>query len=453
MKKRYVFLAMAALSIGTLTSCRQQALTIWVGSESQEFYTGVMADYVAMYEEETGEAFPHKIEVKGVDSSAAAASFVQDTDAGADIFTIPHDNLGKLTSGSSVIAPITDQGLLDDIYEQSSEMFHSVIKSTVGDTEYTFAAPVIAQALVMYYNKKYVTPEQTASWELMTEAAVAASAAKGKTVSALMPVGEDGYNNSFLLLGVDEETKSSTLRLYENGDINDNFARGDDTVARLKWGQRFFNDPNGAVRPSSSGWQVALKDELALATISGSWHGKAAKQALGSNFGVAMLPQFTITEEDAIGDVAAGTVMRSGTFVDAKVLVMKKNSKYQEHLQPIMKYLFSKEVQEASFEEVDNLPTYKNAQTEFTAMATNDLALRQIDMYPYGRPQPFGVDAKFNFYFYSKGAPDKIMQILLNLDDKDNAGQKLYDTDEKILAELQIIENIWSTGLADGGAA
>lgn len=452
MKKTYALLALVAFSVTALTSCRKQALTIWVGSESQEFYTQVMADYVADYKVKTGESFPHKIDVKGVDSSAAAAAFVQDTDAGADIFTIPHDNLGKLTSGASVIAPITDDGLLTDIYENSSDMFHSVIKSTVAGKEYTFAAPVIAQSLVMYYNKDYVTPTQVETWEGMMEAAANVSATKGKTISALMPVGEDGYNNSFLLLGVNEETKASTLRLYENGDITDNYARGNDTVARLKWGQRFFNHQYGAVRPSSSGWQTALKDELTLATISGSWHAKAAQQALGTKFGVAKLPKFTITAQDAVGDVAAGTVMRSGTFVDAKVLVMKKNSKYAEFLQPIMKHLFSKEVQEASFETVNNLPTYKNASTEFAQMASNELALRQIDMYEYGRPQPFGVDAKFNFYFYSKGAPDRIMQILLNPEDTKNPGAHLYDTDAKILAELQNIENIWITGVAEGGA-
>lgn len=446
MKKTYAFLALAAFSVGALTGCKKQALTIWVGSESQEFYTEAMAKYVADYEEKNGEKFPHRIDVKGVDSSAAAAAFVQDTDAGADIFTIPHDNLGKLTSGASVIAPFTDQGLIDEIYENSSEMFHDVIQATVGGTKYTFAAPIIAQSLVLFYNKEHVSEEQVKTWEGLTEAAAAVSTSKGKTISALMPVGEDGYNNSFLLLGVDEETKSSTLRLYENGDINDNFARGDDTVARLKWGQRFFNDKNGAVRPSSSGWQVALKDGLTLSTISGAWSAKAAKQALGTNYGIAKLPQFTITEADAVGNVKAGTVMRSGTFVDAKVLVMKKNSKYNDFLQPIIRYLASKEVQEGSFEEALNLPTYKNAATEFKSMATDELALRQIEMYPYGRPQPFGYDAKFNFYFYSKGAPDRIMQILLN---KDNE----FGTDEKILAELQNIENVWISGSADGGAA
>lgn len=455
MKKRFVFLLLAAFSVNALTGCRKQPLTIWVGSESQEFYADVMNKYVKAWEEEKGGKFPHKVEVKGVDSAAASATFIQDTDAGADIFTIPHDNLGKLTSGASVIAPITDEAFLADIYEQSMPMFHDVIKSKVGGQEYTFAAPVISQSLVMYYNKKYVTPEQTETWESMLVAAEAATATKGKKVNAFMPVGEDGYNNSFLLLGVNETTKESSLRLYEKGDINDSYVRGEDTVARLKWGQRFFAHEYGAKRTSSAGWQTELKDEMILATVTGAWNAKAARQALGTNFGVAMLPKFTITEADAVGDVVAGTVMRSGTFVDTKALVMKKNSEYAEYLQPIMQHLFSKEIQEASFDEVDNLPAYKNALEEFEGMATNELALRQIDMYVYGRPQPFGADAKFNFYFYSNGAPDRIMQILINpLADTNNAnGPRLYDSDQKILNELQIVENIWKTGTVDGGAA
>jgi maltose-binding protein MalE len=289
-----------------------------------------------------------------------------------------------------------------------------------------------------------VTPTQAQTWEGLLEAARNASSGSNQK-QAMMLVGEDGYNNSFLLLGMDAATKQSSLRLYENKDITDNFARGDDTVARLKWGQRFFTDPNGGARPSSSGWQIALKDELVLSTISGAWHGNAIRTALGNNFGVAKLPRFTITSQDAYGSVAAGTVMQSGTFADTKMLVMKKNSPKAEFLQDILSYLSSPEIQERSFTEADNLPAYKNAVTEFEAMKDNELASRQIDMFEFGRPQPFGADALFNFYFYSKGAPALLMEILINQDvTQDGTGD--FSTNAQILEQLQKIENVWITG-------
>jgi hypothetical protein len=150
---------------------------------------------------------------------------------------------------------------------------------------------------------------------------------------------------------------------------------------------------------------------------------------------------------DAYGEVAAGTVMQSGTFADTKMLVMKKNSPYAEYLQDILKYLSSPEIQEQSFIEAENLPAYKNAAEEFESMATNELAKKQIEMFEYGRPQPFGADALFNFYYYSKGAPALLMEILINQDvddPKDGTGD--FGTDEAILAQLQKIQNIWITG-------
>jgi hypothetical protein len=161
------------------------------------------------------------------------------------------------------------------------------------------------------------------------------------------------------------------------------------------------------------------------------------------------LPQFTITETDAYGTVTAGTVMQSGTFADTKMLVMKKNSPKAEFLQDILLHLSSAEIQEESFIQADNLPAYKDAITEFESMATNDLAKKQIEMFEFGRPQPFGAKAVFNFYFYSKGAPALLMEILINQDvsdPKDNIGD--FSTDEAILAQLQKIQNIWKTGNA-----
>jgi maltose-binding protein MalE len=444
MKKNIGLIAFSASAIVALAGCGgPKPLLIWVGTESEAFYVQAMTEYAAAWETANGEKFPHEIRVVGTDATAAA-KFVQDPEAGADILQIPHDNLGKLTAGSSVIAPITDQTLLDSIYGNSPTSFHEVIKAKVGTTEYTFGVPIIAQSLVLYYNKSLVTPTQAQTWEGLLEAARNASSGSNQK-QAMMLVGDDGYNNSFLLLGMDAATKQSSLRLYENKDINDNFARGDDTVARLKWGQRFFTDPNGGARPSSSGWQIALKDELVLSTISGAWHGNAIRTALGNNFGVAKLPRFTITSQDAYGSVAAGTVMQSGTFADTKMLVMKKNSPKAEFLQDILSYLSSPEIQERSFTEADNLPAYKNAVTEFEAMKDNELASRQIDMFEFGRPQPFGADALFNFYFYSKGAPALLMEILINQDvTQDGTGD--FSTNAQILEQLQKIENVWITG-------
>jgi hypothetical protein len=152
-----------------------------------------------------------------------------------------------------------------------------------------------------------------------------------------------------------------------------------------------------------------------------------------------------LTAADAYGTATAGTVYQSGTFADTKMFVMKLETDQARYnaLQDILLYLSSKDMQEQSFAQCNNLPAYKNAQAEFpefqadTLQAT--LANAETDMFQWGIPQPFGVSAKYNVYYYSKGAPDLFMAIL------ENTGG-LYSTDQEIYNELANIQNIWETG-------
>jgi arabinogalactan oligomer/maltooligosaccharide transport system substrate-binding protein len=437
--KKLLLTAIALLLMITAVGCGGKApLTIWVGSESEAFYQAKVEEYKAYYLEKNGEEFPHEIAVKGVDTGTAAATFLDDTEAGADIFTAAHDNLGKLIAGSSSVAPVQGQALLDQIQNDNPASFLEVIKGTVNGTEYTFGIPYVAQALVLYYNTEFITETQAESWEGILEAAVAANK------QALSLSGTDGFNNSFILLATEAETGYTSLRLYENGVQENTYGTGDDTIAKLKWGQNFFNHPNGAKAPTESGWEIELKDEISISFIGGAWHYTAAKAALGDNLGITILPTFTIDATEAYGDAEAGTTYQSGTFADTKAFFMKKNSEYQEFLEDILLFLTSKEIQEESFEVAQNLPAYKNAAEEFEAFQEDtldaQLAAAQVRMFEFGIPQPFGFNSKYNTYYYSKGAPELILEILENPDGD-------LTTHAEILAQMQIVESLWKTGL------
>lgn len=436
--KKLLLLALVVFTAFTLVGCNnEKPLLIWVGTESVDFYTDKMNEYVSNYNATHDEEFPYEISVLGVDTGSAASTFMDDTDAGADIFTIAHDNLGKLISGSSSIAPITNTALLAQIASDNPETFLQAVKGTVGGTEYTFGVPYIAQALVLFYNTAFISETQVQTWEGILEAS---TTAQKQAVSLL---GSDGYNNSFLLLARNKTTLTSSLRLYEGGDITDCYATGDDIISIMKWGQRFFGNQYGAKMPTDSGWEVELKNGISLSVIGGAWKYKAAQAALGTNLGVAILPSFTITAADAYGTTTAGTEFWSGSFYDTKMFVMKKGSEKGAYLEDIMMFLSSKEVQEASYVIADNLPAYKNASTEFESMQADTLdaklARTQLAMSAHGFPQPFGKQSKFNLYYYSKSAPDLINAILVNKDSE-------FSSFEAIIAQMQDVEQIWKTG-------
>lgn len=413
-------------------------ITIWVGAESVDFYQAKANAYIEQYNAAHDKKFPAEIIVKAADTSAAAAKFLDDTQAGPDIFTIPHDNLGKLTAGSSAIAPITDEALLAQIKADNPESFLDVITSSVQGTEYTFGVPYIAQALVLFYNGKYLSEEDVKTWEGI----LAVATANGKQALSLM--GKDGYNNSFLTIARNLSSGEIISTIYGDKSLEDCDFTNDEVTAVLRWGQRFFTDPNGAKMPTDSGFEIELRDEISLCLIGGAWKFNAAKAALGDNMRIALLPTFTLSESDVEGTaVAAGTQYQSGTFADCKMFVIKKNSPNAAYLQDIVKFFSSSAVQQESFTQCQNLPAYKNALAEFTGLDGEGLEVQlakcQIAMFEKGIPQPFGASTAHNFYFYSKGAPDLINEILTNKD-------SLFGTKEAIEAQCRMIENVWKTG-------
>lgn len=439
MKKLFVMLAFTIfLSISAIGCGSSSPLTIWVGAESVDFYQQKMDEYVTQYNSTHDKAFPYEVSVVKADTASAASTFLDDPEAGADLFTVAHDNLGKLIAGSSSIAPVTDSALLAQINADNPQIFLKVIKGTVDGTEYTFGVPYIAQSLVLYYNTKYITPIQAQSWEGIL------AAAKTTNKQALSLLGTDGYNNSFILLAQEQDNHYTSLQLYTDGVQNNCYALGDDTISKMKWGQDFFTDPNGAKRPSDSGWEVELKNETSLSLIGGAWNFNAAKAALGDNLGIAELPTFTITADEAYGTVQPGTVFKSGTFVDTKMFVMKKNSDKAAYLQDILTYLSNKQVQEESFTQCANLPAYKNAKAEFPEFQQDTLSAKlanaEMGMFDWGIPQPFGAKSAYNVFYYSKGAPDLILEIFENTDGS-------FTTFQEIQNQLTIVQSLWTTGL------
>jgi len=458
--KKSKFLSVFALFIvliicfGSLSSCKkEETIRIWVGTEARDFYQRKMDEWVANYNAANNNPFPYTVIVESVDTGSAAAKFLDDTAAGADIFTIAHDNLGRLIAGASAIGPVTNQRLLQQINNDNPLIFLDVSRGVVSGTEYTFGVPYISQALVLYYNKDFLTEEDVKTWEGIW----AKARANGKQSVTIN--GDDGYNNSFLVLSTRESDGMPIADIYLNKELlNCNFS-SDLAAAVLQWGQRFFTDSSpdgrtfyGARRASDSGWEVELRNEVSLSLIGGAWNFNAARSALGSKLGIAVLPNFTLTAADVAGtNIAAGTVMNSGTFADAKMFVMKKyaqGDKKAEAVQEILLYLSSKAIQEEAFIECENLPAYKNAYAEFAKIQENTieglLARIQLEMFANGRPQPFGPNARMNNWYYSQGAPSIIYDILTNA--RDSGGNNLYNTTADIRAGMAIIETIWRTG-------
>ena len=431
-------------------------IRVWVGEESAEFYKKVCDDYVASHSD-----FGYKIEVKGMDTGSIAGTITNDPTAAADIYTVAHDNIGKLAS-TQCAKPITDEGLIDQVLADNPEAYRGVIYSTLNDKEYLYGVPYISQALFLYYNKALVTEEQAKSFEGLQEAAKAAG------TKAITVTGDDGFNMSFALLARKVSDKSTTVKLYEGaesvsgGSKGTSNCQGDDTVAIVRWLQDFEADPNGFKWASPDGWDADLdKDNKGvLAVIGGAWHYNTAKSALGeSNLGIAMIPTFKLTEAacEGLSGVSAGDEYRGGTFADCKCFMINAYSaasKYAKE-QELIKYLSSKEVQNDSYLACLNVPAYVGA-TDFIKQCFDEgkvtesqysLAAMQVAMSEWGIPQPF-ITGTLNTYYYSKNAPAVFRAMIDKTAYPTTGDQILTETEslESIRKGLYLIEYIWMHG-------
>ena len=134
------------------------------------------------------------------------------------------------------------------------------------DTVRILWCPFISQALMLYYNKDYVTAEQAQSFEGLMQAA----AAKSSKTKAFTIAGTDGFNYSFNLLAVNASNNYTSLRIYKNLDKNNCYAQGDDEIASLRWAQRTFNHDNGGLLPGDNNWATTIASKAVLSMIGGA---------------------------------------------------------------------------------------------------------------------------------------------------------------------------------------
>lgn len=428
MKKTKTLLPLTLLGIlsGALVGCGKDSnkIVVWVGEESAAFYTNVVADYL-----ETNPDFGFEVEVKGMDTGTIAGVITNDPEAAADIYTVAHDNVGKLAA-TQCAKPLTEATLTAQILADNPDAFKSVIYNKLGNQDMIYASPYISQALVLFYNKAYVSAEQAKSFEGLSEAAAAISSGT-KKVHSVTFTGDDGYNFSITTLARKVSDKSTSVKIYEGAnsdastkDFGTSYFQGDDTVAVTRWAQDSFASENGLKWASSDGWEADLRNEGVLGVISGSWNYNAAAACVGeTNLGIALIPTMTITASQAEGltDVAEGDVFRGGTFADCKCFMINGYSAAKKYSaeQALIKYLSSKDIQNLSYKEALNIPAYEGANDYINSLYVAGeieenqylLAAKQVEMAEWGIPQPF-INGTLNTYFYSKNAPAVLRAIV-----------------------------------------
>ena len=251
------------------SSSDSKTLKLWVPTGAKKSYS----DTVAQFEKKSG----YKVDMVEMEDPNAQENLTKDASTAADVFSLPHDQLGKLV----------DAGAIQEIPEQySKEIAEQDTEQAAVGAQYkgkTYAFPYGIETQVTYYNKSKLNEEDVKSYETITS--------KAKFGSNLKEV--NAYVTAPLFLSVGD-----TL-----------FGPNGEDVKGTNWGNeagvnvlKFIaaqKDNKGFVTVDSANMMAKFEDGSVDAFQSGPWDYAAAAKAVGKdNLGIAVYPTVNIGGQD-----------------------------------------------------------------------------------------------------------------------------------------------------------
>lgn len=313
-------------------------VTLWITTDSKKFYTKVLEDF---------EKDNPDIHVKVVETEDAKAqeNVKKDPSSAADVFALPHDQLGQLVD-SGVIQEIPEK-YVDEIKSAQSET--ALAGATYKDKVYAF--PYGIESQVLYYNKKMLNENQVSSYENITK-----DATFGANLKAV-----DAYKIGPLFMSVGDKLFGDTGEDVKGTDWNNSAG-----ISVLQWIADQKNN-SGFINVGDD-YISQFENEKIAAFESGPWDKEKAIEAVGKdNLGIAVYPKITI----------GGNEVQQKAFLGVKLYAVNQapangDSKKIAEDYKLASYLSSEAVQEAQFKDETRNIIPSNTTIQEADYVTND---------------------------------------------------------------------------------
>ena len=322
-------------------------VTLWITTDSKKFYTKVLEDF---------EKDNPDIHVKVVETEDAKAqeNVKKDPSSAADVFALPHDQLGQLVD-SGVIQEIPEK-YVDEIKSDQSET--ALAGATYKDKVYAF--PYGIESQVLYYNKKMLNENQVSSYENITK-----DATFGANLKAV-----DAYKIGPLFMSVGDKLFGDTGEDVKGTDWNNSAG-----ISVLQWIADQKNN-SGFINVGDD-YISQFENEKIAAFESGPWDKEKAIEAVGKdNLGIAVYPKITI----------GGNEVQQKAFLGVKLYAVNQapadgDSKKIAADYKLASYLSSEAVQEAQFkDETRNIIPSNTTMQEADYVTNDELANAVVTM-------------------------------------------------------------------------
>jgi arabinogalactan oligomer/maltooligosaccharide transport system substrate-binding protein len=298
-------------------------IKLWVDTEHIDALQG----QVDKFEEEYPDV---KVTVTAGSSADAKADVSKDPEQAADVFMMPHDQVGQMAEAGLIYPIGTAQA--ETIKETNVEA--AVDAVTWKDKIYGY--PYGVESQVLYYNTSTLTPEDVQTWEGLTS-----------TGTIGTNFAEAGANYIFGPLFM----SNGNLLYGENGeDINGTNFNNEAGVEVLQW-IADQKDNSGVLQASESALSD-LQSGKSDAFLSGPWSKNDVEKALGDNMGVAAYPTI---------DFGSGAKQMKA-FLGVKLYAVNQQTDAPLAAMALAEYLSNQETQEIEFTENGVVPSNKAAQ-------------------------------------------------------------------------------------------
>ena len=267
MRKIVATVLCIVMSVALLSACdsgKNETLTVWCAEMDKEMVTGMVDAFMATKPAIKG------ITIEVIEDSNARERVEEDPAAAADVYCIPHDQLGALVAGGHLLE-ITGSKYLDAI---ALNTVPSISAGQINGKQYGF--PSSFETHMLFYDKSIISDSAAHSLESI--------------ISSSVP--EDGYQ--FAMSFGDAYFSANWFFTYgcklfgENGEDKDfcdfDSAGGVAAMTYLIEHSGSFGNLNGDSAAD------LFKEHKLGAFVGGPWNAAAITDALRSNYGCAALP-------------------------------------------------------------------------------------------------------------------------------------------------------------------
>ena len=287
-----------------------------------------------------------KIEVVAQEESDAGTQVLNDSEAAADVFAFPSDQITKLTQAKALL-PVYDN-YVDDISKNHTAAAVDTVKGDLNGKEVLYAFPETDNGYYLVYDKSVISDEDAKSWEGIL------AACKKNGRQFIMDAGNGYYSCMFPFTGglkldglEGDAQDTQKFNKYDEDEVAQTMSAFSELFHKYK--DTFVS---ATVDKVSAGFSTAKR--TCGAGIDGTWNAAVNKEALGKDFGVTVLPTINVNGKDK----------KTVAMIGYKYIGVKSVTKFPTASEELANYLVSAECQKTRLDKLGWTPTNKGVEVE-----------------------------------------------------------------------------------------